>query len=106
MSMTCFLARMAVAVTLTVFTPYAEAQTRTACAERTTVVKRLAEKYGETLQSLGLHQNNAVVEVYASDETGSWTILMTRPDGVACLMASGQMWEAQAGELIPKGTAL
>lgn len=106
MSITRLIARLAVLTTFTAFAPFAQAQSRTACAERSQVIARLAEKYGETLQSLGLHNNNAVVEVYASDSTGSWTILMTKPDGVACLVASGEMWEGQAGEMVPKGTAL
>jgi hypothetical protein len=42
---------------------------------------------------MGLHQNNTLLEVYASEETGTWTILVTRPDGVACLIAAGQMWD-------------
>jgi hypothetical protein len=88
------LVRAAVALGLAVATPGAEAETRTACAERTQVVARLAEKYGETLQSMGLHQSNAVMEIYASEETGTWTILVTRPDGQACLVAAGRMWEA------------
>ncbi|WP_424927371.1 hypothetical protein [Amaricoccus tamworthensis] len=79
------------------------AQATNACADREMVIKRLADKYGETLQSLGLHQNNAVLEVYASDKSGSWTILISRPNGMACLVASGQMWEAKANPLTPTG---
>ena len=81
----------------------AQATAPTACAERTKVIKRLADKYGETLQSLGLHQDNAVLEVYASDNTGTWTILLSRPNGTACLVASGKMWEAEADPLTPAG---
>lgn len=97
------LARAAVAVALAYATPIAEAQTRTACAERTLVVERLSERYGETLKSMGLHQSDGVVEVYASEETGTWTILVTRPDGQACLLAAGQMWEADAHPLTAPG---
>jgi hypothetical protein len=93
------LVRAAVALGLAAGTPVAEAQTRSACAERTLVVERLAERYGETLQSMGLHQNNAVLEVYASEETGTWTILVTSPDGNACLLAAGKMWEGHAAPL-------
>lgn len=97
------LLRAAIAAALAYATPIAEAQTRSACAERTTVVERLAEKYGETLQSMGLHRNNGVLEVYASEATGTWTILVTRPDGMACLIAAGQMWEGQAAPLTAPG---
>lgn len=85
--------RIALAAGLAAATPLAEAQTRTACAEREAVIARLADRYGETLQSLGLQSDSAVVELYASADTGTWTILMTRPDGISCLIASGEMWQ-------------
>ena len=64
-----------------------------ACAPRDQVVERLAGKYGETRQSMGLGSNNAVMEVFASDETGSWTITVTMTNGMTCLVASGQAFE-------------
>jgi hypothetical protein len=73
------------------------AQETQACAERSRVVQKLHEKFGETLRSFGL-RDNVVVEVYSSEETGTWTILMTRPDGMSCLLAAGQAWE-----IIPPG---
>jgi len=63
------------------------------CAPRDIIVGRLADKYGETRKSMGLNQNNGVVEVFASLETGTWTILVTMPTGMSCLMAAGQNWE-------------
>lgn len=51
------------------------------CAPREIVLERLAEKYGETRQSLGLGANNAVVEVFASTDTGSWTLRSRPPTG-------------------------
>lgn len=63
------------------------------CAPRDIVLNRLATTYGETRQSIGLGANNHMVEVFASDETGSWTITVTRPGGITCLVASGQAFE-------------
>lgn len=63
------------------------------CARREQVVEQLANRYGETRQSIGLASNNAVMEVFASPETGSWTITMTLPSGLTCLLASGQAFE-------------
>jgi hypothetical protein len=76
------------------------------CADRAQVIERLAEKYGETLQSMGLRGDNGVMEIYASDETGTWTILVTRPDGIACLLAAGEMWEGNAQPLTKPGEPL
>ncbi len=81
---------------------YAPAQAQTgACAPRDMVVQRLADAYGETRQSVGLGANNMVVEVFASGTSGSWTITVTGSDGVTCLVASGQAYEATA-ETEPK----
>lgn len=63
------------------------------CAERQTIVESLQARYGETRQSIGLAENNGVVEVFASTSTGSWTILFTSPNGSTCLVASGRNFE-------------
>lgn len=63
------------------------------CAERDKVIQRLNNTYGETVRSMGLGANNGMMEVYASEETGSWSITMTMPDGQTCLIASGQAFE-------------
>lgn len=80
----------------------AEAAQDTVCGERAAVVKRLRDIYGETRRGYGLQRGASVIEVYASADTGSWTILVTTPDGVACLVAAGEAWaptpeDARAG---------
>jgi len=72
---------------------HANSQTRN-CAPHAAVVERLANGYGESRQSIGLGSDNSVVEVYASDETGSWTIVVTRPGGPSCLVAAGQSFQS------------
>lgn len=81
----------------------AAAQNARNCGPREAVVDRLAEGYGETRQSIGLGANNSVVEVFASRETGSWTITVTTPNGLTCLVASGQSFETLAEALPEKG---
>lgn len=77
----------------------ATAQNTRNCAPRAAVVDRLATGYGETRQSMGLGANNQVVEVFASAETGTWTITVTTPAGLTCLVASGQAFEELAEAL-------
>lgn len=83
--------------------PTVDAQNARNCAPRDAVIDRLAEGYGETRQSIGLGANNAVVEVFASDETGTWTITVTTPNGLTCLVASGQSYETLAETLPAPG---
>ena len=84
-------------------TQHAFAQSTQNCADRTLVIERLTTKFGETRQSIGLAANRSVVEVYASDDTGSWTIIVTMPNGKTCLVASGQSFETLAELPEPKG---
>ena len=73
------------------------------CAPRNTVIERLAAKYGETRKSIGLGNNNAVMEVFASAATGTWTITITTTSGLTCLVASGEAFEDMAEVLPPQG---
>jgi hypothetical protein len=73
------------------------------CAERAAIVESLNNKYGEIRQSVGLNQSNGVVEVFASPETGTWTILLTMPNGMSCLMAAGKSWENVANASLRPG---
>jgi hypothetical protein len=81
------------ALLLLTATQAASAQTA-ACAPRDAVVQKLAQDYGESRQSIGLGRDNAVMEVFASLSSGSWTITVTRANGMTCLVASGQAFEA------------
>lgn len=63
------------------------------CADHATIVASLSEYYGETRQSIGLASDNSVVEVFASLDTGTWTITVTRPGGPTCLAAAGQAYQ-------------
>ncbi|MEO0680808.1 MAG: hypothetical protein AAF192_10365 [Pseudomonadota bacterium] len=62
------------------------------CGERNAVVKRLEAEFGETRRGYGLQRGASVVEVFASEDSGSWTIIVTNPAGVSCLVAAGQNW--------------
>ncbi|MGR3468954.1 MAG: hypothetical protein ACU0CI_13860 [Shimia sp.] len=73
------------------------------CAARATVVDRLADRYGESRRSMGVAANRQLVEVYANDDTGSWSIVVTTPQGQACLVASGTSFEALAAAALPQG---
>jgi hypothetical protein len=100
-----FTALALTATTLLTATAGASAQTRN-CAQRDMVIERLAERYGESRQSIGMAANNSVVEVFASLETGTWTITVTLPDGTTCMVASGQSFERLDEAPTPAGVRL
>ncbi|MEM7752029.1 MAG: hypothetical protein AAF230_01380 [Pseudomonadota bacterium] len=73
------------------------------CGNRELVVERLTTKYGESRQSIGMAPKGRVIEVFASHETGTWTITMTMPNGITCLVASGQSYETLDEPVAPAG---
>ena len=74
------------------------------CGARDSVVATLGKKYGEIRRGGGLAGPTAIFEIWASEATGTWTILMTSPDGMACVMAAGDVWQDDFGELTPAGS--
>lgn len=73
------------------------------CAPRLDVLQRLAQTYGETRRGIGMAQQGAVMEVFASDDTGTWTITVTLPNGLTCLVAAGEAYET-LDEALPPNT--
>ncbi len=63
------------------------------CGNRDIILEKLSSKYGESRQTIGLAANNGIFETFASEKTGTWTMLVTQPNGQSCLIASGQAFE-------------
>ncbi|MDP1667455.1 hypothetical protein [Phaeovulum sp.] len=66
----------------------------TSCGPRAQVLAELAMRYGESRRAAGLASNQALVELFASEETGSWTITLTLASGLTCLLVAGEAYEA------------
>jgi hypothetical protein len=69
------------------------------------VIERLQEKFSETVVWWGINGAGALVEL-ATAESGSWSLIVTRPDGWACLVSIGEGSRAIEREPQPEGTAL
>lgn len=61
------------------------------CGKHKDVVAFLGTKYKETRKGMGLINAGQMMELFISD-AGSWTILITRPDGVTCFGPVGKNW--------------
>ena len=64
----------------------------TPCAQRSNVIDALDSQYKESPRAIGLVSKEAVLEIFVS-ETGTWTVVVTDPAGVSCVLAAGQSWE-------------
>jgi hypothetical protein len=70
---------------------------RARCLPHEEAIARLQRDYGETAQGLGLgNRGRSVTELFTS-EAGSWTILVTRANGLSCIAASGENWIPMEG---------
>lgn len=73
------------------------------CDSREAVTALLADRYNETRRAIGIAGETAVMELFAAETTGSWSITVTLPDGRMCLMASGSNYETVTEDLPAKG---
>lgn len=63
------------------------------CASAAGLQDELAKRFGEAPASAGeVNGGGAAVVVMANRETGSFTVLALMPNGVGCVLASGQGW--------------
>ncbi len=69
------------------------AQPNHSCTDRASALTHLAKKYSETPVAIGLANNGGVIEVLTDAAGSTWSIIITMPDGMACIVASGEHWE-------------
>lgn len=62
------------------------------CEKRADIVSKLKTKYGEVRRGAGLESETGVVELYVA-KSGSWTLLVTLPNGLSCPVAVGEAWQ-------------
>lgn len=65
------------------------------CEDRATVLDQLSNRYSEAPVAMGLATNGSVLEVLSSGEGTSWTIILTGADGISCVLATGESWQAR-----------
>lgn len=69
-----------------------------ACSTRAQILGALTKRYGEMPVAMGIASNGGLVEVLASpadggSKPGTWSIIVTMPTGISCLLATGESWE-------------
>jgi hypothetical protein len=73
--------------------PVAAATASPPCASRPEFLKQLSKRFNEEPVALGLTNNGSLIELLASDDGSTWTIMISRPNGSSCLIAAGEGWE-------------
>lgn len=71
------------------------------CLPRADVVKELKEGYGETPVARGLtNANDRLVELFASEDGETWTLIITFPKGPTCIITTGHDWQSDLPKLL------
>ena len=71
----------------------------TVCRARDGLLTQLEQKYGEVPVAIGV-ADGRLVELLTAKDGMTWTIILTSPKGVSCLIASGEGWRP----LVPVST--
>lgn len=79
---------------------FAQANT---CQPRDAIIEKLEDRYSEMLTAGGLQNAQQLLEIWTS-ASGSFTVLVTRPDGISCVVATGQGWHSVV-QSVPDGVA-
>ncbi|MEM7320294.1 MAG: hypothetical protein AAF408_14895 [Pseudomonadota bacterium] len=78
------------------------------CGMRDTVIDRLQTKYAEELAFGGLQEvrgGQAVMEVWSSADSGTFTVLVTQANGISCIVAAGTDFFEAIPKQVVDGTA-
>ncbi len=81
----------------------AQAEQAPVCDDRATMMSNLSKEYSEAVRGRGTTNNGWLYEITRS-KTGTWTAMVTLPNGMTCLMAAGKWWEdlpAPAPKAVP-----
>lgn len=61
------------------------------CNSTEVVIKMLDEKYKEQVRGAGLNTRREPARLFVS-EAKTWTLIVTRRDGISCIAAGGDNW--------------
>jgi hypothetical protein len=70
----------------------APAQSADAGLPRATLVERLGDDYAEAPAAFGLGEFGGLIEVFASAEGATWTMVLSMPNGLSYVVTSGEGW--------------
>jgi hypothetical protein len=62
------------------------------CGPREALATALEQGFGEQRLSHGVLDSGALLELWAAQDGSTWTLLTVRPDGIACVVATGNSW--------------
>jgi hypothetical protein len=72
--------------------PAAGQETAKNCMDRKVLVLRLAARYQEAPSWRGATSRGLMLEIFTNADGGTWTLAVSTPTGMSCMVASGEGW--------------
>lgn len=72
------------------------AMSATSCDHRDQITQKLTDNFGETQSIVGLTSGGNLFEMFTNDTTGTWTVVLTNPNMVSCVMTVGTAFDFTA----------
>jgi hypothetical protein len=86
--------------------PHQAIQAAPRCDDREAMIGRLQEQWGEETIALGLTATGQLLEVLTAANGSTWTLIITAPNGQACVLAVGIDWQDRGLACGPRGWCL
>ncbi len=71
----------------------APAQGPAPCGPRDEILSALSQKYSEAPSAIGLTSTGELLQVLTSADHATWSIVVSRADGLSCIVAVGADWQ-------------
>ena len=83
------------ALALTGFMAFAgstSATAQTVCLTHDSLEAQLGKRFKESQSAVAIDSKGSLVHLYTNPEKQTWTIVLTKPGGPSCIVASGTDW--------------
>ena len=79
------------------------AQAAPQCDRRDAVLQLLEKKYKESVVAIGVTSTGALLEILATNTGSTWSAIVTTPQGMSCMVSSGEGWQVKKAVLPGEG---
>ncbi len=71
------------------------ASAQSVCMTHAEMTNQLEGRFSESQFAIGLASNGQLLEGFSTGDGSTWTIVITKPDGVSCVLTTGEAWDGR-----------
>lgn len=65
------------------------------CLPHGDIAELLNTRYAEARIAIGVAEGGGLLEVFSTVDGTTWTIVVTSPQGISCVVSAGESWHSQ-----------